>query len=571
MRLTLTRISIVIVLVVAALVPALVSPARTILVPATMARSIRSDVGSDSQLERLSFPATHIAFSWNGPAKAGVTFRTTSIEGAVSAWQRAPEVHGSRAAEKRGDRFSAVLAVGHVSDVEWSVVGRDANQVDAVRLDYLNTVDGPMREVRVPSVARASEEPAVITRAEWGADESIKRTSGSCRRRFHDLQQIFVHHTAGANYDRDPAATMRAIYWYHTVRQGWCDLGYNFVIAPDGRIFEGRWARAYKPWELHDSENAAGEVVSGAHTGGYNSGSLGISLMGNYSQIALPPAARRSLVQLMAWETDRHRLNPRGTHTYRNPETGVARRLRYISGHRDAGQTACPGSRVYAELPRIRDEVAAARTTTKRPARITLKPASETVAYGDLSTFEGRLTDDAAKALSGRVVETYFRESGRRWKVGPESVTDVDGRYEVNLEVARSTTVIAVYRGDATTWGAQSRPARVKVAPDVTLEAEGGSRVGRVSHHSTEEVVLSGSVTPAHTRRSVQVRVHRLADDGSYEPLERRWVVLDDQSRYRLVVSIEDDGGTYRAVTLFFEDDDHASARSEPVFLVVDP
>src|SRR3712207_8804536 len=47
---------------------------------------------------------------------------------------------------------------------------------------------------------------------------SLKRTSGGCVRRFFPVQQLFVHHTAGANFDRNPKATMRAIYWYHVVR-----------------------------------------------------------------------------------------------------------------------------------------------------------------------------------------------------------------------------------------------------------------------------------------------------------------------------------------------------------------
>jgi hypothetical protein len=111
------------------------------------------------------------------------------------------------------------------------------------------------------------------------------------------VQQLFVHHTAGSNFDRHPKATMRAIYWFHTVRRGWCDIGYNFVISWDGRVFEGRWARRYKPWEVHDSEDARGRAVAGAHVSGFNSGSVGVSVMGNFSRVSAPPDVRRTLAE----------------------------------------------------------------------------------------------------------------------------------------------------------------------------------------------------------------------------------------------------------------------------------
>ena len=53
-----------------------------------------------------------------------------------------------------------------------------------------------------------------------------------------------VHHTAGVNHDPDPAATVRAIFAYHAVVQGWGDIGYNFLVDADGRIYEGRHSGA---------------------------------------------------------------------------------------------------------------------------------------------------------------------------------------------------------------------------------------------------------------------------------------------------------------------------------------
>src|SRR3712207_9171470 len=44
--------------------------------------------------------------------------------------------------------------------------------------------------------------------------------------------------------DPDPAATVRAIFAYHAVVQGWGDIGYNFLVDADGRIYEGRHSGA---------------------------------------------------------------------------------------------------------------------------------------------------------------------------------------------------------------------------------------------------------------------------------------------------------------------------------------
>jgi hypothetical protein len=558
MRTVLLRLFVIIAVLSGTLATAWASPTHTISVPTTLARSVHA-LGVRHQVVHLDYPATHIAFSWIGLDGSRVRFRTWSTEGAPSGWTRAPEVHGSRAAERAGRHFSAMLAVDRAVRVEWSVAGKHTAGTSRVTLDYLNTVDGPRREVEVPVVAAAAEGPPIVTRAQWGADESLKR---SCTRNFYPLQQLFVHHTAGKNYDSNPKATMRAIYWYHVVRQGWCDIGYNFVIGPDGTVFEGRYARHYKPWELHDGESSGGRVVAGAHTSGYNSGSLGVSLMGNYSQIPLPPAARRSLVELLAWEVDRHGLDARARHTYRNPDSGSTRRLRVISGHRDAGTTACPGSFVYRDMRRIRRDVDTLKGAGRMATEISLAPTR--VDYGSTAALSGTLVDAADNGMVAKPIRSYVKVADGRWRLGPQTVTGEDGEFELQLEATRNSKVIAVYEGDALTWGAQSRAARVKVAPSVTIETEGGTEVAGISHFptGTQTVALIGVVDPPHGELTVDVRVGRVDAAGEFELLVEVTVDLDDAGNYRydFVVPADD---TYRAVAIFRGDPDHASSRSD--------
>ncbi len=568
------KVVVVLAVFAAVLVPALAAPARTIKVPRTLAAT--KALGRPAQAPQsvtFDFPATHVGFSWKGDEKTGVRFRVISGDGHRGEWQRAPQAHDA----ERGDQhYSGVIAVDRIAGLVWQGVSRRGASMGAVTLDYLNTLDGERYTQEVPALAEADAgTPDIVTRAEWGADESLKSTTGGCTRTFYKVQQLFVHHTAGSNFDTHPKATMRAIYWYHTVRQGWCDVGYNFVIAPDGRIFEGRWARAYAPFEHHDSESRDGRVVTGAHVSGYNSGSVGVSLMGNYSQVELPPAARRSLAELLAWEADRHNLDPQGTHTYRNPETGTRRKLPYIAGHRDAGYTECPGNFVYAALPAIRRDTKAAMGAGKLSSRLTLAPTAPVIRYRESATFTGFLTDEAGTPMPARPIRSYVKVPGATWTAGPGTVTAADGSYSLTITPKKNSKVIAIYDGDTTTWGADSNVAAVKVRPEVTLQAEGGTvdAAGWYRFPSGTTIVpLSGNVRPRHAGYPVVSRVSKMNADGTYTLLSRLELTLDDTSAYRVdYVLPQPSGGTYRAVTWFPGDSDHPSSPSPAVHFVVDP
>jgi hypothetical protein len=384
-----------------------------------------------------------------------------------------------------------------------------------------------------------------------------------------------VHHTAGSNYDQNPEATMRAIYWYHVVRQGWCDVGYNFVIAPDGTIFEGRWARRFQPWELHDSENRKDRVVAGAHVADYNSGSVGISLMGNFTSVGVPPNARRSLVELIAWEADRHDFDPRRKHTYRNPESGRTRRLPWVAGHRDAGTTECPGRRLYRELPSIRRDAALLKGAGKATTTITLDPPVPS-RYGERATVSGALTDEDGSPLIARTVAAYVRPKGGKWRTGPESMTDSGGRFGLELELGRSAKVIVVYEGDETTWGSQSGFADVSVAPLMTLEVQDSTgSVGGIHHYpsSTESVGFSGTIDPPHVGRQITLRVSQRASDGTYSRVTAAKVTIGKGGVFSYEWPVPDDatGQMYEAVAMFRGDRDHAPGASQPVYLTFGP
>ena len=559
-----TRVAVSVAVVAGTLVPSVIDPSRAITFPTTLARQLRVD---GAGAVAYPFPATHVAFSWTGDDSTGVKYRTID-SGTSSRWRRAPEAHDM---EYGRHHFSGLQVVDRPDGVEWRPVVPRGAAMGPITVHYINTMDGPRRRVEVPLTAAAeATTPNIVTRREWGADESIRRTGGSCTPRYYDVQQLFVHHTVGTNRDPHPKATMRGIYWYHTVGRGWCDIGYNFVVGSDGRIFEGRRARRYDPWEVHDSENRDDEAVQGAHTLDHNSGSVGVSLMGNYSNVRLPRAMRKSLIKFLAWEADRHNLPPRGRHTYRNPETGATRRLPFIAGHRDAGQTECPGGKVYQSLPGIRRAVETTIGVGKAATRLTLDVDGR-ISAEESAVLQGELRTLAGVGLAGREIIVHSRPRGGRWGRAGTTVTGPDGSYSFSFSPNRNTTVITEFSGGTAAWGSQSVPKVQRVAPDVSLRAVGTMSVlDEIAYFppATDGVVLAGSVSPPHPGRGVTLTVDRQQADGSFEQVRRRKVALNDNSRFRRRFSIPGEG-TYRARARTTRHLDHAAGASAPVTFVV--
>ena len=153
---------------------------------------------------------------------------------------------------------------------------------------------------------------------------------------------------------------IRGIYAYHTQSKGWSDIGYNFLVDRFGRIWEGRYGGVDRP-------------VVGAHTLGYNDYAFAMSAIGNY-EIAQPSDAMvQAYGALFAWKLSLHGVDASSTRQRVGPDTFQA-----INGHRDAGQTACPGRVPLRQAPadpparRRRPEAAGAvvsSSPTSRPPR----------------------------------------------------------------------------------------------------------------------------------------------------------------------------------------------------------
>jgi len=172
--------------------------------------------------------------------------------------------------------------------------------------------------------------PTIISRVDWGArplDLNASEESGVFNAQYNRegvltypddlsavLNTIVVHHTAIPNASPDEIQDL------HMDRRGFADVAYHFLIDSEGVIYEGR--------EID---------IRGTHVQGFNTGSVGIVLMGNFNETEPAQAQIDSLENLVDYLRDRYEI-------------------RYLAGHKDYPDqspdgTDCPGTNLYPLLP----------------------------------------------------------------------------------------------------------------------------------------------------------------------------------------------------------------------------
>jgi uncharacterized protein with LGFP repeats len=190
--------------------------------------------------------------------------------------------------------------------------------------------------------------PNIISRADWGADESLR-----CGKPQYDdgVRAAVVHHTAGSNdySPQESAGIVKAIYTYHSKTLGWCDIAYNALVDKYGQVFEG-------------SAGGLGKPVEGFHTGGFNRGTWGVAMIGNFDDVPPTPIQIRTVGRLLGWRLSIDGVDPKATVSlesagshYTTFPTGSVAKLPAIFTHRDVGNTDCPGNAAYALMDEIRD------------------------------------------------------------------------------------------------------------------------------------------------------------------------------------------------------------------------
>lgn len=159
------------------------------------------------------------------------------------------------------------------------------------------------------------------TRADWG--HPTPDDPGGYQ--IGQVGEVIVHHSyrphlpAGASLD-DARSAVYGIWDYHVNTNGWQDIGYQWLVDQDGRIFEGRgWWR------------------TGAHTEGRNSTSAAVCFLIDGDQHEPTDDAWAAARRVVADGIDRGALTA-------GPD---------VSGHTDYAAKTCPGTATYPHIGRL--------------------------------------------------------------------------------------------------------------------------------------------------------------------------------------------------------------------------
>jgi hypothetical protein len=456
------------------------------------------------QVVRLPIAASHVSVHWTGAPDAHLTLNLGRTPNAMSEdiaigadddaapWADPTSVNFSEVIWADGARWARVRTDRPIEHL--TVVAMDTHPGRAI--DRSGVVDA------------AVNQPAVITRAGWGANESYSHNSGGYERfaqQYAPLQKLIVHHTAGRNNDPDPVSTIRAIYYDHAVIRGYGDIDYNFLIDAQGRVYEGRRSREYAKGESPTGEDLQGNVVRGSHARDYNDGTMGVVLLGNFTSVMPTTAARTALVNLLAWKAERHGIDPKGASTYTNPVLGNSKYLNNISGHRNVNATACPGELFYNTFATLRQDVANKIASTTGASHDTTPPTVRSLTplvpkpTGAHTIPFGLIFNEPVTGLSRDDFEVGGSSSG--WSVA--SITGAASTYTVNLVAddggdgpPEGSVELTLPAGAVTDKAAHTGPADdVTAAADFAVDTTPATAVLYAVNTSTAKAGTSFSVS----------------------------------------------------------------------------
>lgn len=191
------------------------------------------------------------------------------------------------------------------------------------------------------SRACSCAQPSSVGRSSWGSSYGLTANSSCSSPSYTTVTHLIVHHAAGANTSTNWAAVVASYWDYHVNSNGWCDIGYNWLIDPNGVLYVGR---------------GGGNNVVGAHMCGYNQNTMGVCMLGNFNTATPSVAAMDKLTELLAWKCCNSGINPLGSGTI-NSYPGT---MNNISGHKDGcapSYTDCPGTNLYSQIPTLRNSV----------------------------------------------------------------------------------------------------------------------------------------------------------------------------------------------------------------------
>jgi hypothetical protein len=505
-----------------------------------------------------------LGLRWHGTRPVTVRLRVRRDGGRWSRWVTAPQADTTMVGRGARVRGTDPVWAGGADSFQL----RLSRPVRGLRVHFVNSTGtaSPSDRLRttfrhaihsavvafLPGAARAQGSLTVIPRESWGAEQCPPRVTPTYGR----VDLAFVHHTVSANdySPQDSAAIVLAICRYHRNSNGWNDIGYNFLVDQYGQVFEGR-------------AGGIDQAVVGAHAQGYNRNSTGIANIGTYSDVPLPDAALNSLANVIGWKLPLHGTPVNGDVTVTSGGGDLNRypsgrkvTLNRISGHRDGDSTECPGNAAYAQLPTLRDMVAA-RAPVPGPVgfsrRLSLTASALALRYPSSMHLRGRLVAPEGEAVGGISIHVQAVKGRSIRRLG-EATTDQDGNWSLTVASPRSRTVRAVeVAANANVPRTASPVLTVTVAPVVKARLAGR----RILAGGT--IRVSGTIAPR--KRGLALAFGRQRRAGGYGT-GRTVSVRARNGRFGFNLRLRDPG-LYRVRAVFPGDPTNAAAHSRWMYV----
>ncbi len=346
---------------------------------------------STSPVRDAPVPFVRLGVMFDGDAPTSLEVSTRSGDGPWSQWQ-APRVFHTELEEIA--TFAGEIAVSGEMPATQYRLRSPSGEVSFVTAEFLELTlsesledgEGFDDSAFVP-IAIQIGDANVNSRSSWGA-KAPRCVSN------HTPVKMTIHHTVTPTNDSiSPQARLRGIQSFHQNTRGWCDIGYQYLISRDGRLWEGR-----------------GATRLGSHVGGANTGNVGISFMGTHDSTSATSGQVGSVATLIRGLADRF---------------GIAINRTKIKGHRQQGNTSCPGNALYAQMGTIVDRA-------KNGGNPPPPPPGSTTVKGVV--YEG---GDTSKRVSGATVKLGSRTA----------TTNSIGYFEFTQVTGSSVTVTATASG----------------------------------------------------------------------------------------------------------------------------
>jgi hypothetical protein len=414
---------------------------------------------------------------------------------------------------------SLIWVGGGAASLQFRVIlQRDASGASpmfrSLTVAFSNTAQGPSdaaiasqmaaAEVPAPGICPAPK-PPIVPRTMWGNPDG----EFSPRRppEYAPVTHIIIHHSATPNYPgQDWGQVVRSIWNYHANILWWGDVGYNYLIDPNGLIYEGR---------------AGGDDVVGIHDN-FNRGSMAIGYIGCYGNCGYlgladaepSPQMLESSIGLMAWKVGQKGLDPKAVTVYDG--AGV---VPVIAGGRDVTATFSPGDYLYNKLPWLRDTVAQRASCTAGCQIKDIIFDKPSYALGDTIHLTVKVIDQTGNPVSGAAVTaTVAKEVMPAEPASPFPLYDLTGYYQGTYT---QTNVAGTYRFDITATdptGARFAPCSASQAVSIGGALPPGA--GPLVKVEPEHLVASWCSYVEHTAININNAVHvrSVALEVTYDP-----------------------------------------------------